>query len=153
MNNQNQLPPMLNDKTYTYAGFWIRFVAQIIDQIVLAMVTLPLGYMIYGNAYFNSDATYLGIADVIITTVLPSIAIIYLWLKYSATPGKMIFNLKVLDEKTGNPITLKQSIIRYFGYIVSTIFIFIGFIWAGFDKKKQSWHDKMAKTVVVKESL
>ncbi|MFW2124742.1 RDD family protein, partial [Acinetobacter ursingii] len=44
-----------------------------------------------------------------------------------------------------------QGIIRYIGYIPATLVLFIGLIWVAFDSKKQGWHDKMAKTVVVRE--
>ncbi len=44
-----------------------------------------------------------------------------------------------------------QSIIRYIGYIPSILVFCIGLFWVAFDPKKQGWHDKMAKTVVVRE--
>jgi uncharacterized RDD family membrane protein YckC len=39
---------------------------------------------------------------------------------------------------------------RYVGYIISTIPLCLGFLWVGFDSKKQGWHDKIAGTVVVR---
>ncbi|MCF4372590.1 RDD family protein, partial [Acinetobacter baumannii] len=56
-----------------------------------------------------------------------------------------------LNEKTGNKLTFIQSLIRYIGYIPSILVFCIGLIWVAFDAKKQGWHDKMAKTVVVRE--
>ena len=44
-----------------------------------------------------------------------------------------------------------QLIGRYFGYYVSTIPLFLGFVWVAFDPRKQGWHDKLAGTVVVRE--
>lgn len=69
-----------------------------------------------------------------------------------ATPGKMLLGLKVLDAKTGNLLTIGQALLRYAGYILSSLIFCLGYIWVGFDKKKQGWHDKMAKTVVVREA-
>jgi uncharacterized RDD family membrane protein YckC len=65
------------------------------------------------------------------------------------TPGKMIVGIKVLrtDKK---PLTLRDSALRYCGYLVSVISLFVGFIWVAFDKKKQGLHDKIADTCVVK---
>ena len=57
----------------------------------------------------------------------------------------------MLDEKTGQPLTLNQSVIRYLGYFASTIVLGLGFIWIAFDGKKQGWHDKMAGSVVVRD--
>ena len=60
-------------------------------------------------------------------------------------------SLKVLDERTGENVTVGQGIIRYIGYFPAILVLFIGLIWVAFDPKKQGWHDKMAKTVVVRE--
>jgi len=54
-------------------------------------------------------------------------------------------------KKTGNKLTVMQSIIRYIGYIPSILVFGIGLFWVAFDAKKQGWHDKMAKSVVVRE--
>ncbi len=76
---------------------------------------------------------------------------ILFWLYFAGTPGKRLMRLKVLDEKTGNKLTVMQSIIRYIGYIPSILVFGIGLFWVAFDAKKQGWHDKMAKSVVVRE--
>jgi len=49
-----------------------------------------------------------------------------------------------------SPITLPYALLRYLGYIVSTITLLIGFIWIAFDERKQGLHDKIADTYVVK---
>ena len=49
---------------------------------------------------------------------------------------------------TGGPLSVGQSIGRYFGYYVSTIPLLLGLIWVAFDSRKQGWHDKLAGTVV-----
>jgi uncharacterized RDD family membrane protein YckC len=41
-------------------------------------------------------------------------------------------------------------LLRYVGLIISIVIFFLGVIWAGFDRRKQGWHDKMAGTVVVR---
>lgn len=143
----------MNDNThYTYAGFGVRLLATIIDVIIMMLVIFPIMYAIYGDAYFTSESLYLGVIDFLINTVLPFVVYVFMWIKFAGTPGKLIFNLKVLDEKTGNHITPTQGIIRYFGYLVSAVVFCLGYFWVIFDKKNQSWHDKMAKTVVVKAS-
>ena len=137
--------------SYEYAGFWNRVWATLIDTALLLLITLPLTLMIYGqSAVFDSDDVILGPADFLINWSMPFFATIAFWMYKSATPGKMIFGLKVLDEKTGNKLTLGQSIGRYLAYIPSVIFLMLGIFWVGWDKKKQGWHDKLASTVVVK---
>ncbi len=140
---------------YQYAGFWVRTGAAIIDSIVLMLITSPLLVMWYGfDSYWQAAQTgnFLGVGEVLISWLLPFVITIMFWLKVQATPGKMLFSLKVLDEKTGQPLTLQQSLIRYVGYFASAFCLMLGFIWIAFDAKKQGWHDKMARTVVVKDS-
>ncbi|XID75808.1 RDD family protein [Alkanindiges sp. WGS2144] len=140
---------------YEYAGFWVRVAASLIDSVLILLVTVPLlvlwyGFDVYWQAAQHGD--FLGLGEALISWVLPFTATIWFWLKMQGTPGKMLFSLKVLDEKTGKPLTLSQSLIRYAGYFVSTIVLFLGFIWIAFDTKKQGWHDKMASSVVVRDN-
>lgn len=137
--------------SYNYAGFWIRVAASIVDSIILVLVTSPILYSIYGKEYFKSEGLVVGYWDIIINWIFPAIAVIVFWTYKSATPGKMIVGIKIIDAKTGNPPSPVQSIIRYLGYYVSIIPIMLGIIWIAFDDKKQGWHDKLANTVVIKD--
>jgi len=134
-----------------YAGFWIRVGASIIDTFILLLVTSPILYTIYGKEYFKSEGLIAGYWDIIIKWIFPAVAVIVFWIYKSATPGKMIMGIKIVDMKTGNPPSPSQSIIRYLGYYVSMIPLMLGIIWVAFDEKKQGWHDKLAGTVVIKD--
>jgi uncharacterized RDD family membrane protein YckC len=80
--------------------------------------------------------------------------VIVLWYFFSATPGKMLMGMKIVDAETGMPPNNGQNIIRYLGYFPATLFFALGLFWVFFDKRCQGWHDKMAGTVVVyKKSL
>ena len=141
----------LEEKDYEYAGFWIRVGAYLIDLVLLLMITLPLTLMIYGSdTVWNSEDIILGPADFLINYSLPFFATIIFWMYKSATPGKMVLHLKVLDEETGGKLTIGQSIGRYFAYIPAMLIFMLGIFWIAWDKKKQGWHDKLAKTVVVR---
>lgn len=140
---------------YQYAGFWVRTGAAIIDSILTLMITTPLLMLYYGfDTYWQAaqQGEFLGIVDLLLTWIFPLVATIWFWLKFQATPGKILFSLKVLDEQTGHPLTLKQSLLRYLGYFASIFGLMLGFLWVAFDAKKQGWHDKIAKTVVVKDA-
>ena len=65
--------------------------------------------------------------------------------------GKMIMKIKIVDFNE-NRISLKTSIIRNLSKIISALPISIGFIWGLFDKKSQTWHDKIAKTLVAERN-
>jgi len=141
----------LKQEEYEYAGFWIRVGASLIDAILMLMVTLPLTLMIYGiDTVSESEKVILGPVDFVINYSLPFFATIIFWMYKSATPGKMILKLKILDEKTGNKLTIGQSIGRYLAYFPAMLALMLGIFWVAWDKKKQGWHDKLAKTVVVR---
>ena len=134
-----------------YAGFWIRVGAALIDSVLVLIVIVPLLVAVYGWGYFGEQTSLIaGPADFLISYVAPAVAIIAFWLYRQATPGKMVRSLRVVDATTGGPLSLGQSIGRYFGYYVSTIPLLMGLIWVAFDRRKQGWHDKLAGTVVIR---
>lgn len=75
------------------------------------------------------------------------------WAYWSATPGKMLFRIKIVDAETGAPISGHQVVLRLAGYVVSGVVLCLGFFWIGFDPRRQGWHDKMAGTVVIRTHL
>lgn len=150
--------------TIRYAGFWIRFAASIIDSILVMIVILPIFEFFFGNTSsissslsdssgfssynFESISTLSGSGQLLYFLTVLAVVILF-WIYRSATPGKMLLGLKIINAKTGGAITKRQGIVRYLGYYVSTLFFALGFIWAGFDRRKQGWHDKMAGTLVI----
>ena len=138
------------ERKYELAGFRERFGAALIDTGILLLITTPLLYGIYGGAYWTSGATIMGVADFIISFVFPFVATVAFWVYKSATPGKIALNLCVVDAETGAKPTLQQAVIRYFAYILSTLPLFVGYLWVIWDPKKQAFHDKLAKTLVVR---
>jgi len=142
----------MQDEDFEYVGFWARFGAAIIDSIIMMIVIMPLLISIYGWAYFTADDKPFisGPADFLLSYVLPAAATILFWLYKQGTPGKMAVSARVVDAKTGNSLTVGQSIGRYLAYYVSMLPLFLGFIWVGFDPRKQGWHDKLAGTVVIR---
>jgi uncharacterized RDD family membrane protein YckC len=97
-----------------------------------------------------SSSGFAAIPNLLISYVAPAIAVIAFWVARQATPGKMVFGARIVDARTGNSLTVRQSIGRYLGYFVSTIPFGLGLIWVAFDPRKQGWHDKLAGTVVVR---
>lgn len=134
-----------------YAGFWIRVLAALIDTVLILLITMPILIGIYGSAYFSGTSLIQGIWDFLLSYILPAIAVIIFWTYRSATPGKMVLKLKIVDAKTGGKPSTARFIGRYLAYYVSAIPLLLGLIWVGIDKRKQGWHDKLAGTVVIKE--
>ena len=141
------------DNDLKYVGFWKRTVAGLVDTFLIILVIFPILIWVYGIEYLNNEHMEKGSFDFIINYVFPTIAVILLWKYYQATPGKMIFKATIVDAKTGGKPSLRQLIIRYLGYIISTIPLGLGIFWVAFDKKKQGFHDKLANTVVVQPKV
>jgi len=135
-----------------YAGFWIRVCAQLIDLLFWTiLVFIPLTY-IYGEEYWTGEQFFFGLWDALLGYVFPFVATVWFWLKFFGTPGKMLLKLRIVDENTGNKLSLGQATGRYFAYIPAMLPLGLGIIFIARDKKKQGMHDKLAKTVVIKSN-
>lgn len=146
-----------------YGGFWIRFVAVIIDGIIVSIPTFILGLIvgvIYGVANGvssgnNNQATGAAFTGVQLLIYLLALVLsvgyfIYFWGR-GQTLAMRLFHLRVADATTGQPIGYGRAALRYVGYLLSAIVCYIGLIWAAFDSRKQGWHDKIASTVVLQD--
>jgi uncharacterized RDD family membrane protein YckC len=137
-----------------YAGFWSRFLAFLIDSLVVMVVLVPLMLALYGTHYFDLDFQLSGQAggvwDWVVNIALAVVAILF-WKFRGATPGKMAIGAKIVDARTGAAPSTGTLILRFVAYIASMLPFFLGFLWIAFDKRKQGFHDKIAKTVVVYE--
>jgi uncharacterized RDD family membrane protein YckC len=147
-----------------YAGFWLRFVAFVIDCIFISIVILGavtvlasiLGVHV-GLGAGRYGGKSIGVAFGIRHCISTLVAWLYWALMESspqqATLGKMALGLKVTDLQ-GEPISFAKATGRYFGKFVSELILYVGFMMAGWTAKKQALHDIMAGTLVVrKQSL
>lgn len=141
-------------ENYTYAGFWVRTGAAIIDSILMLIIIVPLVTMIYGSSYWigESQALFNGTWDVLLNYIFPAVAVVIFWIYKSATPGKIALKLTIVDSRTGEKPSSGQFIIRYLCYYVSLLPLGLGILWVAFDKRKQGWHDMIANTVVIKST-
>jgi uncharacterized RDD family membrane protein YckC len=147
-------PEILKKETISFdlAGVSSRAVAFVIDTIILLGITAVILWagVSFGGVSLDTSAgkgdliwTYLGLF------LLSSTYFIFLHGAGGKTIGKMICKIKVIQDD-GEIIGFSKSFVRWLGYFVSTIFP-IGFLWAFLDSNGQGWHDKIAKTYVVKE--
>ena len=130
-----------------YVGFWARVGASLIDSIATLGLILVLSVWFFGD---RPDAKE-GLGDFTISWIVPAIAVLVFWFARGATPGKMVISAVIVDADTFGPPTPWQFVGRYLGYFVSSIPLFLGLIWVGIDARKQGWHDKMARTVVIRK--
>lgn len=137
-----------------YAGFWRRTLAYIIDMVILLPTVLILLYVAFGSDYFAATGGQTvgftqAALDFLIRTVFPIVFVIFFWLKFLGTPGKLMMECQVVDSRTLGRLSVAQAIGRYLGYVVSILPLCLGIFWIGWDKKKQGFHDKLAKTLVI----
>lgn len=133
-----------------YAGFWVRAGAAIIDTVLLSLLILPVLTAVYGPAYWSGDRLIQGPVDFLVSWVAPAIAVVLFWIARQATPGKMALGIRIVDAETGGKPKSGQLVLRYLGYYIAMLPLFIGILWVAFDPRKQGWHDKIARTVVVR---
>ncbi|APR76054.1 Hypothetical protein A7982_01401 [Minicystis rosea] len=119
------------------AGFWIRFVAWVIDDILLLAIGAIIGTGVDGTA------------GAIVGTLISAAYYVFFWTRTGQTIGQKLLRLQVVSTD-GGPVRIGAAISRYLGYIVSFVVLCIGFIWIAFDAEKQGWHDKIANTYVIK---
>jgi uncharacterized RDD family membrane protein YckC len=143
-----------------YAGFWLRAVALAIDLVVLSVVLGPtifepifrknqVGTSLRDVLQFYGGGTRQAIALILLLHLI-------LWLYFAAfessawqaTPGKKIWGLIVCDLN-GQRVSFGRATGRYFGKLISQFFM-IGYLMAGFTKRKQALHDMLAGCLVLK---
>jgi|TARA_B110000263_G_C15116340_1_gene422191 uncharacterized RDD family membrane protein YckC len=130
---------MQNDNVGHPAGFWIRFLAVILDSIPVVVVNVGLVML-----SFMMNIPILGFLT------LPFALFYYIYFPCSdmmGTPAKALLGLKITDND-GNKISLGTSVLRFLGTFISSLILFIGYIMAGFTENKKSLHDMIAGTRV-----
>jgi len=143
------------DENTRYAGFWRRAAAAIIDTLILLPLLAIIFYLLYGSAYFDisvETSATLNNTDLraqLLHNLIPIIFTIFFWVRFLGTPGKLLLDCYVVHAETGARLTVGRALLRYLGYYVSILTFMLGFFWIGWDKRKQGFHDKIAKTVVV----
>jgi uncharacterized RDD family membrane protein YckC len=157
-------PGMQVPGAYHYAGFWIRFVAFLIDAILVGIVgfiiTLPLTLLGIGSAISinqnDPGAAVAALPALIAAQGLSFVIRLALFIAYEAyflpkrgaTLGKMALGLKVI-RTDGGPISVGLAIGRTFAYMLSGVILYIGYIMAGFDPQKRALHDRLCNTYVI----
>jgi uncharacterized RDD family membrane protein YckC len=144
-----------------YAGFWRRFLAVFLDviivEVIAIVVTLPIGIAFGVASGISSDSGVAGIFSGMGSLVGGLIGMVvgfgypmYFIGSRGQTPGKMALGVKVqrLDGQT--PPGIGTALLReVVGKFLSS-FLCLGYLWMLWDEKKQTWHDKIAGTVVVR---
>lgn len=146
------------NKVPTYAGFWYRALAAIIDtvlcQLVAIIIVLPLAFALGASMADSASMYEIEVAGEALGYIL-GLVIQWLWFtisessRWQASLGKKLLGLKVTDV-TGKRIGFGKANARYWSKIISLLILFIGYLMVAFTEKKQGLHDKIAGTLVIK---
>jgi uncharacterized RDD family membrane protein YckC len=132
-----------------YATFWQRALALLIDWLIVVVIAMPIIVVAFGASYFSLDPVRRS-GDLAIALLVGAL-IVGFWRYCGATPGKMAVGVKIVDASTGGTPSTGRLVLRLVCYLVSALPLYLGFVWAAIDRKKQGWHDKIAGTIVIQD--
>jgi uncharacterized RDD family membrane protein YckC len=130
-----------------YVGFTRRFIAFIIDRILIWLLfSVLLGYAEGVNIY--SIFSLFGTQTIVVEILVMVYFVVCETSSWQGTLGKHLLNMKVVNEQY-QKVTASQAMWRFTWKYLSFFVLLLGFIWVIFDTKKQGWHDKLAGTYVI----
>lgn len=142
-------------KVFHYGGFWIRFVALFIDGLITGFASATVEAILLPRLAFSRPGAVpamaiatVGVAYLVGIGISCAYESLFVY-KLGATPGKIIFGLRVV-RPDGGPISLGRSVGRYFAKMLSGIVLAIGYIMAAFDVENRALHDMLVDTRVIK---
>jgi len=153
-----------------YAGFWLRFLAFLIDNVVMGiafvLILIPLIFLtglggFIGTIHPDEDFNDVGILMLIgLIFLAATVSLVFTWLyhalmessEWQATVGKKVLGLVVTDL-AGQRVSFWRATARHFAKIITNMVpAFIGYIMAGFTEKKQALHDMLAGCLVLRRN-
>jgi uncharacterized RDD family membrane protein YckC len=153
------------------AGFFVRFLANVIDLLLLLMVQFPVSFAFTlvrgGTGVATLDPTQLQQAlqqqqqgamfwmsmglEWACTTLIGVAYFGWFYSKRGATPGKMLFGIRVLDGRTGAHLGFWRAAFREtFCKAISAVLLMVGYLMAAFRKDRRALHDLMVGSQVVR---
>jgi uncharacterized RDD family membrane protein YckC len=132
------------------ASMWSRTIAFVIDDLSITLIVM---FMLWDKIEM-SNGDYMIIMEIMNSAFVQILALkfiyqtFFIWY-YGATVGKLVTKIRVIDYYNFGRVSLLNSVIRSSGRIISEMAMFVGFIFAFFTESKQTFHDKLGKTLVV----
>jgi uncharacterized RDD family membrane protein YckC len=148
-----------------YAGFGARLGAVIIDGLIAFPFAIPGIVALFAGPKTLRDCTVNGIdgicngpsnGAIVIAILLYVVGIIAYFIIYcrmvsrGQSWGHKATGIRIVDQQTGQSISAGRVVGRQFARILSGFLCYLGYFWMLWDQRKQTWHDKIVGTVVVK---
>jgi len=119
----------------------------VIDALLVTVIAVPLMVVVFGMRQVSLDPTEHS-WDLLALLAIGA-AVVGFWRYCGATPGKIALAVKIVDAATGQPPSTARLVVRFLAYFVSAAPLVLGFLWILVDRRKQGWHDKIARTIVI----
>jgi len=146
-----------------YGGFWRRLIAYFIDNLVIHLLCGTIFWIMcrvldadvvfrhhsYGCGLASGWISHHTIAYYLLLTLLNMVYFTYFHGITGQTPGKIVLGLRVI-RTTGDDMTWGIAFLRWIGYVISKLVLYLGFVWIAFHPRKRGWHDMIAGTCVVR---
>lgn len=131
------------------AGFWMRFGAHVIDNLTIALVNLPfrLASDSLDKSGNSGPSSLVYIAGVVVSLYAYS----YWTGVRGGTPLRCRLGVYIVDQDSGSFIGMRRGLIRILMSYVSALAVLIGYFWMLGNPRKQTWHDIVAKSVVIQQ--
>ena len=127
------------------------FLLDYILTLLAPALTLVLAVYIKRHLASSTAADALMVVGYLATAVVIFFNYIHFYLRRGQSFGKRFIGLRVV-RIDGRPIDYQTAVLRHIvGYPLSLLFFGLGIVWVLWDGRRQGWHDKLAKTVVVRE--
>lgn len=143
----------MESETVVYASFWRRWAASFLDGLVTGVFGFIVGFGIsFAGTTMRTDESAISIISSLLSVAITWTYMVGMTVKYGQTWGKKWLHIKIVSvtDKTSTPSWGKLLLRETVGRFVSGIVLALGYLWMLWDKNKQTWHDKMANTVVVR---
>ena len=126
------------------AGFWLRFLANLCDGIMVAIISLPFAIV--------TASTTGAVASVVqwIQFVVSFFVLAYWVGTQGGSPLRRKLGVFILDQEDGSFIGQRRAAQRIMMSWISGIAFLIGYLSMLWNPQSQTWHDRVAKSVVVK---
>lgn len=140
------------------ASFVSRFIAYIVDQVILGMIgcALMLPFMgLFGVAAATESNVLSAFAGLAFLIVLPIVMVLnfiyfgFFWSRDGQSVGMKLMRIRVVSRDGGTVSFIRAALRGTFGYMISGFLCGLGFLWAAFDPAGEAWHDKLFATRVV----
>lgn len=129
-------------------GFPRRLAAVLLDALLLLTFLSLLNWLLHLDSPALTEQLLTTTQRLALLFSAPLLIALF-WHLYQATPGKLLLGCRIVDARSGGHPQAWQILVRLLGYALSAAPAGLGFFWMIWDRRRQGWHDKLARTLVV----